>query len=92
LPLGNRRFRPPGRVTFLFRQKKSNQKKGRPTVPPLRGSLRCSQKPAGLELAALKQPAPLISDAVDAWDRLDDEWQECVRLMKQDYSHKLVPW
>ena len=31
-------------------------------------------------------------DAVDAWDRLDDEWQEYVRLIKRDYSHKLVPW
>jgi hypothetical protein len=31
-------------------------------------------------------------DAVEAWDRLDDEWQEYVRLIKRDYSHKLVPW
>jgi hypothetical protein len=29
---------------------------------------------------------------VEAWDRLDDEWQEYVRLIKRDYSHKLVPW
>jgi hypothetical protein len=31
-------------------------------------------------------------DVVEAWDRLDDEWQEYVRLIKRDYSHKLVPW
>ncbi len=26
-------------------------------------------------------------DAVDAWDRLDDEWQAYVRLTKRDYMH-----
>jgi hypothetical protein len=26
-------------------------------------------------------------DAVAAWDRLDDEWQEYVRLIKRDYLH-----
>jgi hypothetical protein len=31
-------------------------------------------------------------DAVEAWDRLDAEWQDYVRLIKRDYSHKLVPW
>ena len=31
-------------------------------------------------------------DAVEAWDRLDEEWQEYVRLIKRDYQHKLVPW
>jgi hypothetical protein len=31
-------------------------------------------------------------DVVAAWDRLDEEWQEYVRLIKRDYSHKLVPW
>jgi hypothetical protein len=30
--------------------------------------------------------------AVDAWDRLDGEWQEYVRVIKRDYQHKLVPW
>jgi hypothetical protein len=27
------------------------------------------------------------SDLVEAWDRLDDEWQQYVRLIKQDYMH-----
>lgn len=31
-------------------------------------------------------------DAVDAWDRLDGEWQDYVRLIKRHYAHKLVPW
>jgi hypothetical protein len=31
-------------------------------------------------------------DAVEAWDRLDSEWQDYVRLIKRDYRHKLVPW
>jgi hypothetical protein len=31
-------------------------------------------------------------DAVEAWDRLDAEWQAYVRLIKRDYQHKLVPW
>jgi hypothetical protein len=26
-------------------------------------------------------------DAVDAWDRLDDEWQDYVRLIKRDYRY-----
>jgi hypothetical protein len=31
-------------------------------------------------------------DALEAWDRLDTEWQAYVRLIKHDYQHKLVPW
>jgi hypothetical protein len=31
-------------------------------------------------------------DAVEAWDRLEPEWQDYVRLIKRDYQHKLVPW
>ena len=27
------------------------------------------------------------SDMVEAWDRLDEEWQQHVRLIKQDYMH-----
>lgn len=26
-------------------------------------------------------------DAIEAWDRLGDEWQNYVRLIKQDYMH-----
>ena len=26
-------------------------------------------------------------DAVEAWDRLDEEWQDYVRLIKRDYMH-----
>ncbi|MCU7816351.1 MAG: hypothetical protein KZQ81_14390 [Candidatus Thiodiazotropha sp. (ex Rostrolucina anterorostrata)] len=59
LPVGKALFRPPGRVSFLLRQKKRHQKKGRPAVTPLGGALRCSAKPAGLKLAALKQSGPL---------------------------------
>jgi len=29
------------------------------------------------------------SDMVEAWDRLDDEWQAYVRLIKRDYSHRI---
>ena len=27
------------------------------------------------------------SDAVEAWDRLDSEWQEYVRIVKYDHMH-----
>ncbi|MCU7850423.1 MAG: hypothetical protein KZQ89_21085, partial [Candidatus Thiodiazotropha sp. (ex Lucinoma kastoroae)] len=40
LPVGKSLFRPPGRVSFLLRQKKRHQKKGRPAVTPLGGALR----------------------------------------------------
>ncbi|MGC1508671.1 hypothetical protein [Ketobacter sp.] len=26
-------------------------------------------------------------DVVEAWDRLDDEWQEYVRIVKRDHQH-----
>jgi hypothetical protein len=26
-------------------------------------------------------------DAVEAWDRLDDEWQQYVRIIKRNYLH-----
>ena len=29
----------------------------------------------------------MYSDAVEAWDRLDDEWQQYVKLIKRDYMH-----
>ncbi|MGD9170458.1 MAG: hypothetical protein PVI97_10435 [Candidatus Thiodiazotropha sp.] len=38
----------------------------------------------------LNNPAYLPSyynDMVEAWDRLGDEWQGYVRLIKQDYMH-----
>jgi len=28
-------------------------------------------------------------DIVEAWDRLDDEWQDYVRLVKRDYMHQI---
>jgi hypothetical protein len=31
----------------------------------------------------------LYSDLVEAWDRLDPEWQEYVRLIKRRYRHRL---
>lgn len=31
-------------------------------------------------------------DVVEAWDRLDTEWQEYVHIVKRDYQHELVPW
>ncbi len=30
---------------------------------------------------------PMYSDVVEAWDRLDDEWQQYVRIIKQEYMH-----
>ncbi len=27
------------------------------------------------------------SDVIEAWDRLDDQWQTYVRIIKQNYSH-----
>ncbi len=27
------------------------------------------------------------SDVIEAWDRLDDQWQAYVRIIKQNYSH-----
>ena len=29
----------------------------------------------------------MYRDAVEAWDRLDTEWQTYVRLIKRDYMH-----
>ncbi len=29
----------------------------------------------------------IYPDMVEAWDRLDDQWQQYVRLIKQDYLH-----
>lgn len=29
----------------------------------------------------------IYSDMVEAWDRLDDDWQVYVRLIKRDYLH-----
>jgi len=29
----------------------------------------------------------MYADMVEAWDRLDDEWQHYVRLIKRDYMH-----
>jgi hypothetical protein len=31
-------------------------------------------------------------DVIEAWDRLDTEWQRYVRLIKRDYQDELVPW
>ena len=30
-------------------------------------------------------------DAVEAWDRLGDTWQQYVRIIKRDYRQELVP-
>ncbi len=27
------------------------------------------------------------TDALEAWDRLDEQWQAYVRIIKQDYQH-----
>ena len=40
----------------------------------------------------LNNPAYLPSyydDMVEAWDRLGDEWQGYVRLIKKDYMHRI---
>lgn len=29
----------------------------------------------------------MYDDMVEAWDRLDEQWQEYVRLIKRDYMH-----
>ena len=31
-------------------------------------------------------------DVLEAWDRLDEQWQEYVRIIKQDYQHELMSW
>ena len=40
---------------LLLRQKESNQRKGDPGLPPLRGALRCSTGQAAAELALRAQ-------------------------------------
>jgi hypothetical protein len=40
---------------LLLRQKESNQRKGDPGLPPLRGTLRCSASQAAAELALRAQ-------------------------------------
>ena len=47
---------------------------------------------AAFVLNRLEFLPPGYSDAVEAWDRLDGDWQDYVRLIKQDYQHELVPW
>ena len=32
----------------------------------------------------------MYADMVEAWDRLDDEWQDYVRLIKRDHIHLIV--
>lgn len=32
------------------------------------------------------------TDVLEAWDRLDDDWQGYVRQIKERYSDLLVPW
>ena len=29
------------------------------------------------------------TDLVDAWDRLDTDWQQAVRIIKRDYMHRI---
>ncbi len=29
---------------------------------------------------------------IEAWERLDSEWQGYVRRVQRDYQHELVPW
>ena len=31
----------------------------------------------------------LYADLVEAWDRLDPEWQDYVRLIKREYRHRV---
>ena len=31
----------------------------------------------------------MYSDMVEAWDRLGEEWQQCVRWIKRDYMHRI---
>ena len=47
--------RPAASYFLLLRQKESNQRKGDPGLPPLRGSLRCSTGQAAEELALRAQ-------------------------------------
>ena len=30
------------------------------------------------------------TDIVEAWDRLDADWQDYVRLIKREYMHKII--
>ncbi|MCP4474737.1 MAG: hypothetical protein GY821_09275 [Gammaproteobacteria bacterium] len=32
---------------------------------------------------------PVGYNIVEAWDRLDDDWQDYVRLIQRDYSHRI---
>ena len=29
---------------------------------------------------------------IEAWERLDDQWQRYVKRVKSDYNDRLVPW
>jgi hypothetical protein len=31
-------------------------------------------------------------DVVEAWDRLGEQWQQYVRVIKRDHQNSLVPW
>jgi hypothetical protein len=42
---------------------------------------------AAFVLNRLEYLPAMYSDAVEAWDRLDEQWQEYVRLIKRDYMH-----
>ena len=42
---------------------------------------------AAFVLNRLEYLPDMYSDAVEAWDRLDTEWQDHVRLIKQEYMH-----
>ena len=32
----------------------------------------------------------MYADMVEAWDRLDDDWQIYVRVIKRDYMHLII--
>jgi hypothetical protein len=53
---------PGGKLLSFASPKESNQRKGDPGAPPLRGSLRCSTGQAAAELATLKQSSPKSPD------------------------------
>ncbi len=35
---------------------------------------------------------PCDNDIIEAWERLDEQWQEYVKMIKKYYRAHLVPW
>ncbi len=56
------------------------------------GASTSEQIAAAFVLNRMEFLPPGYEDVIEAWERLDEEWQGYVKLVKRYYPDKLVPW